>query len=297
MKTLIRILIKLTVFLSIVYGLYFSLYKAGKDEIIVLKDLKSNKLIQTYTSTYNFIWQGVLLNEYVVIKLPVKNSALISIPIRIPSLMSLNDDLYVIKLPVNISYQIDKTNMPDIFNMNNRLDIENYIIEKAAIICQTVLMKYIEPVYDKNNIIRNEKIIVDAMSAELTKKISSIGILLNKVEFISPGYFPDNKLYSEGLIQNKEMRDLDFSNKKQEILLSKKLIKEKHENELYFEKLLKISSLLKENPEILKFIYIDKLGDDIKVIISSDKTGFPAMFNDRSDGLKPGVKGDVDNLR
>jgi len=93
------------------------------------------------------------------------------------------------------------------------------------------------------------------------------------------------------------MRDLDFSNKKQEILLSKKLIKDKHENELYFEKLLRVSSILKDNPEILKFIYIDKMGDDIKVIISSDKTGLPAMFNESSDGTKPGVKGDVDNLR
>ena len=39
------------------------------------------------------------------------------------------------------------------------------------------------------------------------------------------------------------------------------------------------------------------MGDDIKVIISSDKTGLPAMFTDSADGTKPGVKGDVDNLR
>ena len=64
-----------------------------------------------------------------------------------------------------------------------------------------------------------------------------------------------------------------------------------------FEKLLRISSILKNNPEILKFIYIDKMGDDIKVIISSDKTGLPAMFNDSAEGTKPAAKGDVDNLR
>jgi hypothetical protein len=93
------------------------------------------------------------------------------------------------------------------------------------------------------------------------------------------------------------MRDLDFSNRKQEILLSKKLIKERYENELYYEKLLKVSSMIKDNPEILKFIYIDKLGDDIKVIISSDKIGLPAMFSDTINNAKPGVKGDVDNLR
>lgn len=297
MKTLIKLLIKLAVFASVIYGLYFSLYKSGKEEIVVLKDIKNNKVIQVYTSSYNFIWQGVMPLHYAVVKMPVKNSALINIQITIPSLSSLNDESYIIKLPANISYQIDKNNLPDVSYLSSKLDVENYIIEKSLIISQTILMKYLEPVYDKNVILKNEKAIVEALSSELSRKIVSLGIVLDKIEFISPGYYPDNKLYKEGLIQNKEMRDLDFSNKKQEILLSEKLIKEKHENELYYEKLLRISSLLKDNPEILKFIYIDKMGDDIKVIISSDKTGLPAMFNESSDGTKPGVKGDVDNLR
>jgi len=297
MKTLIKLLIKLAVFSSIIYGLYFSLYKSGKDEIVVLKDIKNYKVIQVYTSPYNFIWQGVMPWEYAVVKMPVKNSALINIQIKIPSLSALNDDSYLIKLPANINYQIDKANIPDVSYLNSKLDLENYIVEKSAVISQTIFMKYIEPVYDKNNILKNEKVIVETLTSELLKKITNLGIVLEKIEFISPGYYPDNRLYNEGLIQNKEMRDLDFSNKKQEILLSKKLIKEKYENELYYEKLLRISSLLKDNPEILKFIYIDKMGDDIKVIISSDKTGLPAMFTDSADGTKPGVKGDVDNLR
>ena len=297
MKTLIKLLIKLAVFSALIYGLYFSLYKSGNEDIIILKDLKSNSVVQVNTGSYNFIWQGVMPWKYTVVKIPVRYSSLVSIPVQIPSLSSLNDDSYLIKLPVNISYQIDRANVPDVSYLGSKLDIENYIVKKASLISQSVLMNYIEPVYDRNIILKNEKQILDVLTAEFMKKIAVTGIIPDKVEFISPGYFPDNKYFNEGLIQNKEMRDLDFSNKKQEILLSKKLIKDKHENELYFEKLLRVSSILKDNPEILKFIYIDKMGDDIKVIISSDKTGLPAMFNDSSDGTKPGVKGDVDNLR
>lgn len=297
MKTLFKFLIKSAVFVSIIYGLYFSIYKSGSEEIVVLRDIKNNKAVQVYTAPYNFIRQGTMPWNYSVEKISIKNSALINIQIKIPSLSSLNDEIYLIKLPANINYRIDKSNMPDLKYLNGRLDIENYIVEKASIVSQTILMKYLEPVYDKNNILINEKAIVEALTSELVKKIASLGVVIDKIEFISPGYYPDNKLYNEGLAQNKEMRDLDFSNKKQEILLSKKLISEKQQNELYYEKLLRISSLLKENPEILKFIYIDKMGDDIKVIISSDKTGLPAMFSNSSDGAKPGVKGDVDNLR
>jgi hypothetical protein len=297
MKTLIKLLIKLIFFLSVIYGLIFSLYKSGKDNIVVLKDIKNNKVIQVYSEPYNFIWQGSLPWEYAVVKMPVNSSAIVNISVKIPSLSLLNEDSYLIKLPVNINYHIDKANIPDPSFLNSKLDIENYIAEKASLISQIALMKYIEPVYDKNKILNNEIVIFDTITSELMKKTTSFGVILDKIEFISSGYYPDNRIYAEALIQNKEMRDLDFSNKKQEILLSKKLLKEKYENELYFEKLLRISSLLKDNPEILKFIYIDKMGDDIKVIISSDKTGLPAMFNDSSDGAKPGVKGDVDNLR
>lgn len=297
MKTLIRLLIKLVVFISLIYGLYFSLYRSNNEELIVLRELKNNKVIQVWTSKYNFIWQGVLPWEYSILRMPQKNTAILNIPVRIPSLSAVNDDLFLIKLPVNISYQIDKTNMPDVAILNSKMDMENAIVEKSTIICQTVLMNYIDPVYNRSNILKNEKIIIETMTSELIKKIRSLGIIIDSIEFISPGYFPDNKLYAEGLIQNKEMRDLDFSNRKQEVLLSKKLLKEKYENELYFEKLLRISSIMKNNPDILKFIYIDKMGDDIKVIISSDKTGMPSMFSEDSNGTKPDVKGDVDNLR
>lgn len=297
MKTLIKLLIKLAVFSSIIYGLYFSLYKAGDDEIIVLRDIKNDRVVQVYTSSYNFIWQGIIPWDYHVIKMPLKNSSLVRIDVKIPALSSLNDDTYLIKLSANISYRIDKANLPDIAVLSSKTDIEKFIIEKFTLVSETVLRKFIEPVYDRNNLFKNEKAVTDTIASETVKKIAGLGVILDNAEFISPGYYPDNKLFSEGLVQNKEMRDLDFSNKKQEIILSKKLISEKQQNELYYEKLLKISSLLKDNPEILKFIYIDKMGDDIKVIISSDKTGLPAMFNDSSEGAKTGVKGDVDNLR
>jgi hypothetical protein len=111
-----------------------------------------------------------------------------------------------------------------------------------------------------------------------------------------PGYFPDNKLVAEAIQKTKEIRDINFNIKKQEILLKREALKERGDFEFYYEKLLKISSLIKDNPNILKYIYIDKLGGNIKVIISSDKTGLPSMFGDLSES-NSSVKGDIDNLR
>jgi hypothetical protein len=297
MKIFFKLFIKITIILFVIYSLYFTLNKATGDEIIILKDINNNRIIHVYTGTYNFIWQGILPWRYNIIKVPVKYASIVNILIKIPSLSALNDDAYQIKLPVNINYRINKSNIPDISYLISKADIEKYIIDKSSIICQSFLIRYLEPKYNRDEIIKNEKTIYESVKSELIKKFVNLGVIIDEIEFISTGYYPDNRLYAEGLIQNKEMRDLDFSNRKQEILLSKKLIKERYENELYYEKLLKVSSMIKDNPEILKFIYIDKLGDDIKVIISSDKTGLPAMFSDTINNAKPGVKGDVDNLR
>jgi hypothetical protein len=160
-----------------------------------------------------------------------------------------------------------------------------------------MLNDFLEPQYTRERLMLEQKRLNDDVAAEISRKLASLGIITEKFEFILPGYYPDTKLYQEALLKNREMRELDFSNKKQEILMKRQLLKEKSEFEFYFEKLSKVSTIIRDNPQILKYIYIDKMGDNIKVIISSDKTGIPAVFGETSDNSNPGVKGDVDNLR
>jgi hypothetical protein len=238
--------------------------------------------------------------RYTISKMSVDRLAIINIPIKIPALSALDDDIYLIKLTADIGYQIDKTNLPDILYLNNKEKIEDYITKKAAAISWTVLADYIEPAYNKNNILSNEKIIAETIKNELLKKTKGFGIVLNKVDFILPGYYPDNRNYARGVAQCEELHALDFENKKDEIRLNKQLIKDRKNYELYHDKLIQISALIRDNPDILKFIYIDKIGKDIKVIISSDKTGMPAMFGDsldKTDKPKPDMKGNIDNFR
>ncbi|MCL2155716.1 MAG: hypothetical protein FWH53_08640 [Leptospirales bacterium] len=297
MKVAIKLLLKILLLLLIVYGSYFSLYMAADDEIIFLKDLSNNKNIHIFSAPINFIRQGVMPWKYTISKISVDHSAMINISIKIPALSALDDDIYAIKLCADMGYQIDKTNLPDILHLNSIDDIENYITKKATAITWAVLENYIEPVYNKSRILSNEKIITDTVTNELIRKTKDSGIVLNKVDFILPGYYPDDRIYTGGVAKNEALRDLAFENKKDEIRLNKQLIEDRKNYELYHEKLLRISTLIKDNPDILKFIYIDKIGKDIKVIISSDKTGLPAMFDESLDKAKSDKKGDVDNFR
>lgn len=297
MKDLIKLLLKISVFALIIYGVIFSFFKLDENEYGLVKDVGNNQVVAGFKNRYNFVWQGGLPWRYKVEKIELKNSSIFDVVIQIPSLSSLNDDIYYIRIPLNINYRIKKDNLPDISFLSDRKVVDQYISDIAAGICSAMLFDYIEPRYDRNRLIQDQKRLNGDIAAEINKKLASLGVVSEKLEFLLPGYYPDTKLYEEGLVRNKEMRDLDFSTKKQEILMKKQLLKERSEFELYLEKLTKVSSLIKDNPQILKYIYIDKMGDNIKVIISSDKTGIPAVFGEATDNNNSGVKGDIDNLR
>lgn len=296
MKDIIKLLLKISVFLLIIYSFLFSFFRLDDTEYGLVKD-NNNQIVAGFKNRYNFVWQGSLPWKYKIEKAGLKNTSLFNVVIQIPSLSSLTDDIYLIRIPLNISYRLSKENLPDPVYLSDKKQMDQYISNLASGICSTMFNDYLEPLYTRERLMLEQKRLNDDVAAEISKKLASLGIITEKFEFILPGYYPDTKLYQEALLKNREMRDLDFSSKKQEILMKKQLLKEKSEFEFYFEKLSKVSTLIRDNPQILKYIYIDKMGDNIKVIISSDKTGIPAVFGETSDNSNPGVKGDVDNLR
>jgi hypothetical protein len=57
-----------------------------------------------------------------------------------------------------------------------------------------------------------------------------------------------------------------------------------------------MSGIIRQNPDILKYIYIDKLGGNVKVIISPDKTGI-TLDVDKASAEKPVKESSVDYLK
>ena len=52
--------------------------------------------------------------------------------------------------------------------------------------------------------------------------------------------------------------------------------------------------MIQKNKDILRYIYIDKLADNVKVIVTSDKEAGFDIFNTEDSGS---VKKDVDNFK
>ncbi len=294
MKEIIKLLIKVLFVSALIYLMAFSIYLRKEDEFLLLKDT-NGKVISVFKGRINFIREGCLPWKYSVERRSLKSSFFSTIILPIPSVNLLGEDTYSIKIPVEVAYRIDIDKFNNFSAISTTDSLERLILSVAedflAVILHDMLFSY-----DQAKFLRNEGVFNASVAPEVKKRLSSIGIESDKFEFILPGYFPDNKLIAEAIQKTKEIRDINFNIKKQEILLKREALKERGDFDFYYEKLLKISSLIKDNPNILKYIYIDKLGGNIKVIISSDKTGLPSMFGDLSES-NSSVKGDIDNLR
>ena len=275
MKAIIQILIKTSSILILIYLFVFCFYRLSDDRIGVVKNSASGEVILIFNDRFNFIWQGALPWVYNLNIADTSTTVLINANVAIPSLSILKDDLYSLKIPFSISYRIDRLNPPDKSFFSSKDAIDSYVKSFVESICGSVLVNYLEPVYNRNGILKNESELNAMIISGIVEKLKGAGIICDKLEIISRGYYPDEELYREGLARCRELRDLDFINMKQQISVKNGLLKDRSQYELYYEKLFRISALIKDNPEILKYIYIYKMGDDIKVIISSDKTEPP----------------------
>ena len=297
MKAIIQLLIKAAFVLMLIYLFVFCFYRLKDDRIGVLKNAVKGDVVLIFNDRFNFIWQGALPWIYSLEIADTSTTVLINANVAIPSLAALKDDIYSVKIPFSVTYRIDRQNPPDKSFFSSKETMDAYVRTFIESICSSILADYLQPVYNRNGILKNEPELNAMIITRIMEKLKSAGIICDKLEIVTRGYLPDEELYREGLARCRELRDLNFVNMKQQISVKNGLLKDRSQYELYYEKLFRVSGLIKDNPDILKYIYIDKMGDDIKVIISSDKTGIPVMFGSPIDDKKSDLKGDIDNFR
>lgn len=292
LKTVIRI-----IFLSaIVYTFLFTFYLLDDNKMGVVRDVNSNRVIFLFNDTYNFVWYGFTPWLYKIEKVPVKYST--PIELRVSLLPGVADSAgsLDIRIPIEVSYHINRGFAPELsfFESSSKTD---YLVNIGTNVCSTLFNKYIEPVYSRRDIQRNEETLFDSIKIRMEYQLKEAGIIVDSIQSSGPFILPSLEHYHEALLKEKELKEIAFRNQIQEIHLKNNLTKEKAAVEAYYEKLSRIGDIIKSNPDILKYIYIDKLADNIKVIVSSDKNTMPVIFGPDQEIKDSDLKKEIDNLR
>ncbi len=297
MISLIKTVLRIIFISALIYAALFSIYKVEENQLGIVKEVNSGRTIYSFSNDVNFIRHGLLPWIYRVETIPVSGTALIEVEIPVAQGNVDPGSIMLLKIPLEVVYKIDRESPPepDFFNGDDARD--QFLLKRASLTGRGVLKRYLEPVYNRSGISRDENSIIDAISSELEKNLAVSGLIAESVKGAGSIFLPSINLYRERLQRDAEMRAIAFENKKQEIQLKNKMDKERLSTDAYYDNLARMAGIIKDNPEILKYIYIDKIAGNIKVIVSSEKSGIPVIFGQDQAINEPDLKKEIDNLR
>jgi hypothetical protein len=265
----------------------------------VVEDRNTHAVIRILKPGYNFVRQGLMPWDISTGVYPIRYSETINIKIPIPSLEDLESELYSLKMSFSVGYEADVDSaMLSLSGMKKDKNIFRDVIEKnIRISLLKELSRYFIPVYKKSVLEKERDDFIKRVNDDVVKKSSAAGLKISRFETAGAFYIPDDSFYAEGLKYLDEIRKIERSNRKELMLLQSTVTREDIVTRKYVEKLKEISKLIKENPGLIRYIYIDKLAGNVKVLVSPDRIGMPFDSSISGDIDRGSKKSEIDNLR
>jgi hypothetical protein len=300
MKRFFKGLFILIILVCVAYALVSSIEKIDKGKMGVVEDLRTKniiRIVRPQAGSYAFVWQGLFPCWFSFYEQPEERAALYDIKIAIPNLENLKEDYYNLVIPIRVLYRIDWQKFSDTAKLaNNARDLEAMVKRYFENGLKKETLLYLYPAYQREALTNQMNSIMERIKKEVASEFQLLGLALVSATVFGSISLPDRMLYNEGLLHAADLRKVDRIIEKGLLEVRSSVAREKIKNEQFYLKLFEISKLIKSNPDILKYIYIDKLGGNVKVILSSDTTGLPTMLEEAK-MPKKGKPREIDNLK
>src|SRR4030067_833609 len=209
---------------------------------------------------------------------PVERVMLYEMKIALPNLENLKEDYYHIVIPLRVNYRIDMQKFSDIGKLDGRSrqldDLVERLVKNSL---EKEMRAYLYPVYQREALAARMNAVLDKITGDLGEEFRVYGLVLVSAVVSGAVSLPDKALYNEGVLYATDLRQKERAVAMGLMDARSRVERQKIENEQFYTKLLEVSKIISNNPEVLKYIYIDKMGGQVKVILSSDTTGLPAM--------------------
>ena len=300
MKRSLKGFVILVIILGVVYVLLFSIERIGEGKRVVVEDLRTKKIVRVVrplVNGYAFVWQASLPCWFSFNETQTERIARYDIKIVIPSLDNLKEDYYRLIVPLRVQYRIDWQRFSDSSKLaDNGRELDDTVKLYFENALKKEMQAYLHPVYQREALALQINAMTERSGKEVGSEIKALGLVLVNAAVFGGISLPDRALYNEGVLHAADLRKMDRTIEKGLMEVRSSMAREKIKNEMFYGKLLEISKIIKNNPDILKYIYIDKMGGNVKVILSSDATGLPNLLEEAKIPKK-GKPEDIDNLK
>jgi hypothetical protein len=298
MKRALGILTFIIVIAAVLYSGVMGYRTAGKGHAVLAVSKSTGKPVAAYSEKHNFIPYGLIFWKYSIETTQSDYSFDIKLEVPLNPFKELNSKLYDVSVPVHVHCSVFVSELKNLSLLqNNGASCKSLIEKQASGLFAMELQPYFATMYRGNIFANNFDTVFSSIENKLKDRMAGFGVKLNSFSVNGILDYPSRAVYNEGLIHLREMRDLTRKNEKNLVLLKNSMQQDRLKTDDLYRHYREMSKIIEENPDILKYIYIDKMANDLDVIISSDKQGYP-VFIDKNDTPEPVKKtGDIDNLR
>lgn len=300
MKQSLRKAIAVLVALAAGYALIFSVVILDSERITVIQDLRSGSVVKILRPLFwrvSLAWQGAFPWWFLVSEVPRSRAVDFQARIVIPGCEDLKKDVYHVHVPVRLKYRVNAARFTDgarlAGNGTGADELAEDYIRKGL---QRELSPYLAPVYQPEALAAQAEGALESAYDTVFKDCADRGIDLVEAKLTGAALVPDRALHLEALQHAANLRGIDNMLEKDLIEERNRVTRQKISNEELYGKLKVISKLIAANPELLKYIYIDKMAGNVKLILSSDSSGVPRLL-EAEKSLKKGKTKEIDNLR
>jgi hypothetical protein len=291
---------KFLVFLIIAAALYTAfttLIHLDSNEAGLLVERKTGRVLQAVLPGMNFVPRAFLVWKNDCIAFPRKNTDRHELKVPITRLEALDITRYSVSIPLKITYEIkasgfttpaySSSSVGSPFCSEMKLFLEDSFRRSLA--------PFMNNDFKRDDIIANISDVISKARSELESHAASMGVTIDAFDVNGTVAVPASDVYSEGLRFLAELSEAENRAKKELILFTAELKREELRTQQYIRKLSSVSALLKEYPDIIRYIYVDRLSKNVKVIVTQDKAGYPFALDGGVSAPVP--KGEIDNLR
>ncbi len=288
------------VIIGVAYTGFFSVERISEDRRGLVEDLRTKKIIRVvrpHVWGHAFVWHASFPWWFSFYETPTERLVRHDIKIAIPNLENLKEDYYRLAVPLRAQYRIDWLKFSEISKLaENGREIDDAVISYFDNALKREMQAYLYPVYQREVLTNQINAIAERCRKEVQSEMKAQGLDLVNASLGGGMSLPDRALYNEGLLHAADLRKMDRTIEKGLMEIKSSIAREKIKNEIFYGKLREISKIIKSNPDILKYIYIDKMGGNVKVILSSDATGLP-NFLEGGKAQKKEKSEEIDNLK
>lgn len=286
-----------------VYVYLFSIVNPNSKQFAVVVDNTRGTVIRIVGPGYTFIREGLFPKRITRVYFSKKASDTFELRVPIHSLAELKNERYSIVIPMTLYYEASLAELSiDMFKDGElRQAFPSYLKKVLTEILTRELYRYCVPVYNRDLLLRESDALIARVIDLARQRCRKNGITITETSVAGIVRLPDQAVYADGLKYQQELRDVERLNARELLQLQGKIERDRMDTEQYVQRLERISALVKKNPDLLRYIYIDRIADKVKVMIVPERAGMPFGM-DFDGGMAPppkpaAKKGDVDNLR